>query len=63
MSNLSYVISALPLLVKFGTKEMKTNRIACTCTTFSVDRPIYTCARGFEGADWGILSTWLTFEF
>lgn len=63
MSSLSYVISALPLLVKFGTKEMKTNKIACMRTTFSVPRPMRTCAHGFEGADGDILSTWLKFEF
>lgn len=63
MSNLSCVISALPLLVKFGTKEMKNNNIACTCTAFPVPGPRYTRAQGFEGADEGILSTWLAFEF
>lgn len=44
MSNLSYVISALPLLVKPGTKEMKTNKTARICTAFSVHRPICACA-------------------
>lgn len=63
MSNLSYVISALPLLVKFGTKEMKSNKIASTCSTASVHSPIYTHAHGFGGADRGILSTWLRCEF
>lgn len=61
MSNLSYFISALLLLVKFETKEKKANKIECTCTTFSGHRPTHT--HGFEGADWGFLSTWLKFEF
>lgn len=63
MSNLSYVISALLLLVKFGSRAMKTNKIPCTGTIFSVQGPMYTRAHGLEGADWGIRSTWLKFEF
>lgn len=61
MSNLSYFISVLLLLVKFETKEKKANKIACTCTTFSGHWPTHT--RGFEGADWGFLALGLNLNF
>lgn len=64
MSNLSYVISALLLLVKFGSRAMKTNKIPCTGTIFSVQGPMYTCAHGLEGATgaFGALGLNLSFE-
>lgn len=64
MSNLSYIISALLLLVKFGSRAMKTNKIPCTGMIFSVQGPLYSCAHGLEGADWasGALGLNLSFE-
>lgn len=61
MSSLPCVISALPLLVKFGTKEVKTNKTACTCTASSVHSPGTHLHMGFRqqtAAFWALGLNW-----